>query len=74
MIDKINKLEKLGILSHAALWNEMRFARNSAAHEYPNHPELTAIFLNQVFNLSPALIEILNNIQKAIRQIINLQS
>lgn len=42
MIDKINLLEKLGIIESADLWTDMRRARNHASHEYPNELALTA--------------------------------
>ncbi len=41
----------------------MREVRNHLAHEYPEHPEITAAHLNQVFTLSPQLLNILNNIK-----------
>jgi hypothetical protein len=63
MIDKINKLERLGIIEHADLWKEMRLARNHTAHEYPGHPELTVQYLHEVIRLAPKLIDILNKIK-----------
>jgi uncharacterized protein YutE (UPF0331/DUF86 family) len=63
MIDKVNKLEKMGIIESAELWREMRQVRNNIAHEYPDHPELTADNLNQIFALAPKLLELLENIK-----------
>lgn len=59
MVDKINKLEKLGILENAELWQEMRETRNHIAHEYPDEPELMAKYLNKIFNLTPKLLSLL---------------
>jgi len=69
MIDKINKLEKLRIINSKEIWQDMRDARNHVSHEYPNKPELTAKYLNQIFNLAPFLIEILENVKSAISTI-----
>jgi len=65
-IDKINKLEKLNIIDDANLWFEMREIRNHLTHEHPDHPEITARYLNQMFNLAPKLLLLLENIKKRI--------
>jgi len=48
MIDKLNKLEKFGIINDAGGWGDMRDARNIISHEYPDNPKLMADTLNQV--------------------------
>lgn len=65
MIDKVNKLERLGIIHNAQLWTKMREVRNHLAHEYPDHPEITAKYLNEVFLLASELILLLQNIKAA---------
>lgn len=62
MIDKINKLEKLGIITSADFWINMRLLRNHLAHEYPEHPEITAKYLNQTIEAVPQLLDCLNKI------------
>jgi len=64
MIDKINKLEKLGLLSDANIWLEMRTLRNHLTHEYPDHPEITAHLLNQLFTMVPQLLSLFENLKK----------
>jgi hypothetical protein len=64
MIDKLNKLERLGFLDDANIWLKMREVRNHLSHEYPDHPEITAEYLNQVFVLAPQLIKLLRSIEK----------
>jgi hypothetical protein len=64
MIDKINLLERLKVIPSADIWNEMRNVRNHISHEYPDNPELTAQYLNEIYALTPKLLEILANIQK----------
>lgn len=62
MIDKMNKLEKFHLIKDAHLWQDMRKLRNHLVHEYPDHPELVAKFLNQAYPMSFELLEILNNL------------
>ncbi|MDF3033594.1 MAG: hypothetical protein K0R76_548 [Alphaproteobacteria bacterium] len=66
MIDKINKLEKFHLIKEAKLWKEMRELRNHLSHEYPNHPELLAKYLNQTYKLSFELIDFFNNLRDKI--------
>lgn len=66
MIDKINRLERLRIISDANLWLQMRDLRNNLAHEYPDEPETTAKYLNLLFELAPQLLLFLENIKKRI--------
>jgi hypothetical protein len=63
ILDKLHKLEKLFIIDDAELWKTMRDARNHLVHEYPNHPEITATYLNQLFLLAPELLHLLNKIK-----------
>lgn len=58
MIDKLNKLEKLGIIADSHLWREMRNARNIVEHEYPDKPDLVARTLNTIRDYCPKLISI----------------
>jgi hypothetical protein len=62
MIDKMNRLEKFHLIKDARLWQEIRKLRNHLTHEYPDHPELAAKFLNQAYSLSFELLEVLNNL------------
>jgi hypothetical protein len=64
MLDKIHKLERLNIIEKAEIWEEMREARNHIAHEYPDKPALTAIYLNKIFLLAPQLLKLLDNIKE----------
>jgi len=63
MLDKINKLERLGIVENAQDWKQMRSIRNHVAHEYPDNPELTAGYLNEIVRLTPKLLTILENLK-----------
>ena len=64
MIDKLNKLEKLGIIEDVHIWHDMRTARNIIAHEYPDNPALIANTLNAIKTYCPILIAIKNALFK----------
>jgi hypothetical protein len=60
-IDKLNRLEKLGALPSADLWNEIRVIRNRMTHEYPDAPAENADNLNKV-------LESISDLKKALTQ------
>lgn len=62
MIDKVNKLEKLEIIENSNFWTSLRLLRNHLAHEYPEHPEITAKYLNQTVTAVPELIRCLEKL------------
>jgi uncharacterized protein YutE (UPF0331/DUF86 family) len=68
MIDKINKLEKLGLINNAEFWDELRQLRNHLIHEYPNHPDLTAQYLNKTYELARPLITLTNKLTNSIEK------
>jgi hypothetical protein len=47
MLDKLNRLEQLGILESVDEWNSLRAIRNHFAHDYPEDDAVKAAFLNQ---------------------------
>lgn len=63
MVDKIHTLERLGMIDRFDVWDDMRKIRNHIAHEYPDHPELNAIYLNQVYDLAPKLLATLERMK-----------
>lgn len=63
MLDKIHKLEKLGVIESSEDWREMRELRNHLSHEYPDHPEIMASFINDLFELTPKLLQLYDNIK-----------
>lgn len=54
-IDKLNRLEKLGLIPSARQWVEWRELRNQATHEYPDAPEQNAENLNLILEALPRL-------------------
>lgn len=63
LIDRLNTLEKLGIIDNTEIWKDLREMRNHLAHEYPDAPEIVATYLNQAFSMASALIETLTTIE-----------
>jgi hypothetical protein len=63
-IDKLNRLEKLGVIQSAVQWSELRELRNRATHEYPDSPEQNAENLNLIFEALPELRQILESALK----------
>lgn len=69
LIDCLHILEKLQIVANAQDWKDVREMRNHLSHEYPNAPELTALYLNQAYNLAPKLIKVLRNLENFIKEL-----
>lgn len=63
LIDKLNRLEQLGVIDEANLWLRMRKLRNHIAHEYPDQPEITAEYLNQIHEVSAELFLTLERVE-----------
>ncbi len=57
-LDKLNRAEKLGILSSVEQWQLLRELRNQTAHEYPNQPEMVKANLARLLAQVPVLEEI----------------
>lgn len=70
MIDKLNKLERLGVIK-VELWSKMKDARNHVAHEYPNEPALTAFYLNEIAELTPELLKLYQTLKNKILKLVD---
>ena len=46
MLDKLNRLEKLGYLAEAQTWQYLRNIRNKFTHDYPEDLEKNAVLIN----------------------------
>ena len=62
MLDKLNRLEKLGLLESTEAWEKLRALRNHFAHEYPDEPALRAAYLNQGFDAAASIETIMQRI------------
>lgn len=59
MLDKLNRLEKLGFIKSVEKWQQIRSIRNRFAHDYPDDPEKNAAHINLAFTAVPDLYETL---------------
>lgn len=66
MLDKLNRLERLGYLSSVADWQSLRVIRNGFAHDYPDDDALKAAVLNQAVEAVPVLVDLLGRIQPVV--------
>jgi len=66
MLDKLHRLEQLGLLSSVADWQCVRAIRNHFAHDYPEDDALKAAYLNDAV----AAVQTLSNIFDRFRPII----
>lgn len=64
MLDKLNRLEKLGYLESVESWQVLRAIRNQFAHDYPEDDSIKAAHLNQAVGAVAVLDGILGRIDK----------
>ena len=64
MLDKLNRLEKLGYLQSAETWGNIRSIRNKFAHDYPDDPEKNAALVNLATEAAQAMVGALAAIEK----------
>lgn len=64
MIDKLNRLEKLGFLESSERWQELRVIRNRFSHDYPDDPEKNAALLNLAIRSVDDISAILKRIEE----------
>jgi hypothetical protein len=64
--DNLNRLEKLGILSDASWWLEIRHLRNNIIHDYPDDDEYLSENLNHMIKESESLLLFWDNLKEKI--------
>jgi len=62
-IDKLHRLEKIGVIISADEWLLLREMRNAFSHEYPDDPEMQAALLNKAFKLAVDLLRTLDGVK-----------
>jgi hypothetical protein len=65
MLDKLNRLEKMGVLPSVQRWQELREIRNRFAHDYPEDDEMKAAVLNAACSGIEEMAEVLDRVGKA---------
>jgi hypothetical protein len=64
MLDKLNRLEKIGVLPSVQRWQELREIRNRFAHDYPEDDDMKAAVLNAACSGIEEMAEILGRVGK----------
>lgn len=67
---KLQRLERIGMIPAAEQWRELRIARNTIAHEYPDAPELKATVLNQFVRSAAELVQFWKHVASHSKQLI----
>lgn len=67
MLDKLNRLEKLGYIQSAEAWHNIRNARNKFAHDYPDDWEKNAALINVACEAAADMYNILAGIEKKLK-------
>lgn len=62
MLDKLNRLEKLGFIESVENWQMIRNIRNKFAHDYPDDPDKNAAQLNLALESINSLYAMLNTV------------
>lgn len=68
MLDKLNRLEKLGFPASAETWQEIRSIRNKFAHDYPDDLEKNAALINVAIESAESMRTMLVAIATKLRQ------
>ncbi|MGZ8256386.1 MAG: hypothetical protein ACXWTX_01310 [Gallionella sp.] len=63
MLDKLNRLEKLGFIERAENWQAIRVTRNKFAHEYPDDYAKNAALINLASSAASEMHQVLLTIQ-----------
>lgn len=67
MLDKLNRLEKLGYLQSAQAWQNIRDIRNKFAHDYPDDWDKNAALINVACEAATDMLGILAAIEKKLK-------
>ncbi len=67
MLDKLNRLEKLGFINSVEKWQTVRNIRNKFAHDYPNDLDKNAAQLNLAFESVMDLYAMLTTIKTRLK-------
>ena len=67
MLDKLNRLEKLGYIQSAEAWQNIRDTRNKFAHDYPDDWEKNAALINLACKAAAGMYSILAGIEQKLK-------
>ena len=66
MLDKLNRLEKMGYLASAEQWQTLRVIRNRLTHDYPTDDALKAAYLNDAVQAVTVLGDLLDRVKPVV--------
>ncbi len=61
-LDKLARLEKIGVIASADEWIRLRELRNAFAQDYPDDPAVQAAILNRAIEAARSLLAILDGV------------
>lgn len=67
MLDKLNRLEKLGYIQNAEAWQNIRNTRNKFTHDYPDDWERNAALINVACEAAANMYYMLAEIEKKLK-------
>ena len=67
MLDKLNRLEKLGYIQNAEAWQSIRNTRNKFAHDYPDEWEKNAALINVACEAAADMYSMLTGIERKLK-------
>ena len=67
MLDKLNRLEKLGYLRSAEEWQKIRITRNRFAHDYPDDWSRNSALINVACDAAAEMYRILIGIENKLK-------
>lgn len=67
MLDKLNRLEKLGYIQNAEIWQHIRHTRNKFAYDYPDDGEKNAALINVASGAAKEMYLILTDIEMKLK-------
>lgn len=69
MLDKLNRLEKLGYLQQADVWQDLRNIRNKFAHDYPDDSDKNAALINLATESAQTMRCMLTLVETKLKQV-----
>lgn len=67
MLDKLNRLEKLGVIQSAEAWQSIRNTRNKFTHDYPDDWERNAALINLACEAAADMYGMLSGIERKLK-------
>lgn len=67
LLDKLNRLEKLGYIQNAEVWQNIRITRNKFTHDYPDDWSRNAALINVACEAGAEMHNMLTKIEKKLK-------